>query len=242
MLNDTFVTYENIEQKQPVTDFSEIEQLNSELFNPYSDMNLQISGTSFAPKQGLYDSLLGQISQQVENQQTSQQVSSQQNIPTGDRRSYVKNWLMKNQGLSNEQASALTGVWWAESHLNPGIHEIGKENNPYAGKGIAQWTGRQRQKHAEDIYRQIYGKSKPIKEMSLDEQLNVAIAEFKERGTWQQFLNAKDIKTATDVVWRGYENGYNTLASHESMKKTYGKNYNKQWADRFRFAQEISRI
>jgi hypothetical protein len=49
---------------------------------------------------------------------------------------------MKNQGLSNEQASALTGVWWAESHLNPGIHEIGKENNPYAGKGIAQWTGR----------------------------------------------------------------------------------------------------
>lgn len=78
--------------------------------------------------------------------------------------------------------------------------------------------------------------------MSLDEQLNVAITEFKERGTWQQFLNAKDIKTATDVVWRGYENGYNTLASHESMKKTYGKNYNKQWTDRFRFAQEISRI
>lgn len=243
MLNNTFVTYENIEQQQPIIDFSEYGQLNPELLNPYSDINLQISGTSFAPKQGLYDSLLGTVSQKSETPQMEDvQTKATSNIPTGDRRSYVKSWLMKNQGLSNEQASALTGVWWAESHLNPGIHEIGKENNPYAGKGIAQWTGRQRQKHAEDIYKQIYGKSKPIKEMSLDEQLNVAIAEFKERGTWKQFLNAKDIKTATDVVWRGYENGYNTLASHELMKKTYGKNYNKQWADRFRFAQEISRI
>lgn len=237
MLNDQFVSYENVEQQQPVTDFSDIGQLNPELLNPYSDINLQISGTSFAPKQNLYDSLLGTV-----NKSSNETTTPDTVIPSGDRRSYVKNWLMKNQGLTNEQASALTGVWWAESRLDPSIHEIGKENNPNAGKGIAQWTGRSRQKHAEDIYKQIYGKSKPIKQMSLDEQLNVAVAEFKERGTWQQFINSKDIKTATDVVWRGYENGGNSLASHDLMKKTYGKAYNKQWSDRFRFAQEISKI
>ena len=239
MLNDQFVNYENVEQYQPQVDFSDIGQMNPELFNPYSDTNLQISGTSFAPKQSLYDSLLGTVNESSKETTTSDTVS---NIPSGDRRSYVKNWLMKNQGLTNEQASALTGVWWAESRLDPSIHEIGKENNPNAGKGIAQWTGRSRQKHAEDIYKQIYGKSKPIKQMSLDEQLNVAVAEFKERGTWQQFINSKDIKTATDIVWRGYENGGNSLASHDLMKKTYGKAYNKQWSDRFRFAQEISKI
>lgn len=239
MLNDQFVSYENVEQYQPTVDFSDIGQMNPELLNPYSDTSLQISGTSFAPKQNLYDSLLGTVNKPSDETTTSDTVS---NIPSGDRRSYVKNWLMKNQGLTNEQASALTGVWWAESRLDPSIHEIGKESNPNAGKGIAQWTGKSRQKHAEDIYKQIYGKSKSIKQMSLDEQLNVAVTEFKERGTWQQFVNSKDIKTATDIVWRGYENGGNSLASHDLMKKTYGKAYNKQWADRFRFAQEISKI
>lgn len=236
-----FVNWEEVDQEYPVIGETKgfDEGFDEELLNPYSDINLQISplSTSFVPKEGLYDSLLGTISQKTENTPSSSNISN-----TGDRRSYVKNWLMKNQGLTNEQASALTGVWWAESRLNPSIHEIGKENNPYAGKGIAQWTGKARQKHAEDIYKQIYGKSKSIKQMSLDEQLNVAVTEFKERGTWQQFLNSKDIKTATDVVWRGYENGGNNLASHDLMKKTYGSAYNKQWSDRFRFASEISKL
>ena len=237
MLNDKLVKFNNIESQNLNFILNLPEQLlDNTYINPYSNVSLQIPDGL-----GFLDTVLKQEDFDVSEEQNVKNESPINNIKKNVKK-YVKNWLMKNQGLSNEQASALTGVWWAESHLNPGIHEVGKENNPYAGKGIAQWTGRQRQKHAEDIYKQIYGKSKSIKEMSLDEQLNVAITEFKERGTWQQFLNAKDIKTATDVVWRGYENGYNTLASHESMKKTYGKNYNKQWTDRFRFAQEISRI
>lgn len=237
MLNDKLVKFDNVQAQNLNFILNLPEQLlDNTYINPYSNVSLQIPDGL-----GFLDTVLEQESFDVNEEQDIKKKDLTNNTKVNVKK-YVKNWLMKNQGLSNEQASALTGVWWAESHLNPGIHEIGKENNPYAGKGIAQWTGRQRQKHAEDIYKQIYGKSKPIKEMSLDEQLNVAIAEFKERGTWQQFLNAKDIKTATDVVWRGYENGYNTLASHELMKKTYGKNYNKQWADRFRFAQEISRI
>lgn len=241
MENDMFVSYTGVDQKLPLANFSDVD-LNDDLLNPYSDMNLGISSgqTSFA-NSNVYDNILGKLStpNKPSLESTGQQTTT---IPSGDRRNYVKRWLMQNEGLTNEQAAALTGVWWAESRLDPSIHEIGKEKNPYAGKGIAQWTGKQRQKHAEDIYRQIFGKSKSIKEMTLDEQLKVATTEFKERRTWQQFISSQDLKTATDIVWRGYENGGNSLASHDLMKKTYGNAYSKQWSDRFRYASEISKI
>ena len=232
------VSYDTIEQKLPV--FGEFDE---QIFNPYSDLNLGItpSMTSFAPKENLYDSLLKTPQQTTVIQTTSNNTKP---IQFGDRRQYVKNWLIQNEGLSNEQASALTGVWYAESRLDPSIHEIGKESNPYAGKGIAQWTGKQRQQHAEDIYKRINGKSKPIKQMSLDEQLKVAITEFKERtGNWNAFTNAKDLNTATDIVWRGYENGGNNkLATMNQMKQVYRSNADKQWRERIRFAQQISNI
>ena len=249
MLNDKFVKFNNVESEKNIEFILNLPEifLDNTYSNPYSDKSLGIPDGY-----GFIDNLLtmqenfeqSNFSHQTDlsNQNNLEETNTNSRSQKKDVRKYVKNWLMQNQGLTNEQASALTGVWWAESRLDPSIHEIGKENNPNAGKGIAQWTGKFRQKHAEDIYKQIYGKSKPIKQMSLDEQLNVAIAEFKERGTWQQFINAKDIKTATDIVWRGYENGGNSLASHELMKKTYGKAYNKQWSDRFRFAQEISKL
>lgn len=246
MSNNMFVGWENIEQKQPIFNIDELEYNN--LLKPYSNMNLGISSeqTSFIPT-NIYDTILGNLSTDTKYQ-TTQFNNTQQNtkVSASDRRKYVKSWLIKNEGLSNEQASALTGVWFAESRLDPSIHEIGKENNPYAGKGIAQWTGKARQKHIEDIYKRIYGKSKPIKQMSLDEQLKVAVEEFKERtGNWNNFKSSKDIKTATDIVWRGYENGGNNkLATMQQMNSAYRSPsiVQKQWQDRFRFANEISKI
>lgn len=235
--NNLFATYENIDQKLPVFD--------EDIFNQYSNQNLMIPEykTSFIPsnaKKSETDNAIIPTKVYKTNDQQKEKTLK----PDGDVRKYVKNWLIQNEGLTNEQASALTGVFYAESNLKPGIHEIGKENNEYAGKGIAQWTGKSRQKHVEDIYKQTYGKSKSIKNMSLDEQLTIAVKEFKERiGNWNKFLQAKDLKTATDIVWRGYENGGNNmLASMQQMQNTYKGNTQRQWNERFRLANEILNI
>lgn len=239
---NNFVKYQNINSEYPIFNFDE------QLFNPYSNLNLGIDENmySFVPKSNTVDSLLDSlvVPQKKSDSQEDIQEDSQTNTNPEDRRQYVKQWLIQNHGLSKEQASALTGVWYAESRLDPSIHEIGKESNPYAGKGIAQWTGKQRQQHAEDIYRKLYGKSKPIKQMTLDEQLNVAVTEFKERtGNWNAFMSSKDLNTATDIVWRGYENGgTNKLATMRQMKQIYKSNADKQWKDRLRFAQQINNM
>lgn len=248
MLNDNlFVTFDPV--KQPNIELPNLPTFDSQFFNPYSDFNLNIGKgqTSFDGNRSITNILDKFTIQNRTTQDTtvpSSVTSNSVSYNTRDTRAYVKNWLMKNHGLTNDQASALAGVWYAESRLNPSIHEIGKENNPFAGKGIAQWTGRQRQKHAEDIYKQLYGKSKEIKKMTLDEQLNVAISEFKERtGNWNRFINSKNIDEATDIVWRGYENGgNNALATMQQMNQVYKSRTQKQWNERIRFANEIKNM
>ena len=207
--------------KMDIPDFFEYTSIDPEIINPYSDLNLGIQ----------------QDMDEYQYDEQEQDVS----IDRSDTKKYIKSVLMQQYDLSNEQASALTGVWYAESNLKPHIHEIGKESNHYAGQGIVQWTGKQRQQHARDIYKRIYGKDKQIKQMTLDEQINVAVAEFKERtGNWQRFLNAKNLNEAVDIVWRGYENGgTNQLASMAQMRNVYRGNADKQLRDRLRFSREI---
>lgn len=216
-----------------------------EVLNPYSNSNLGYSSIENTTTQQPAIDKLTQYLKSLKIQEPSdlynydsspKTTTSQKNT-----RAYVKSTLIQKFNLSNEQASALTGVWYAESNLKPHIHEIGKESNPYAGQGIAQWTGKQRQQHARDIYKRIYGKDKQIKQMTLDEQINVAVAEFKERtGNWQRFLNAKNLNEAVDIVWRGYENGgTNQLASMAQMRNVYRGNTDKQLRDRLRFSREI---
>ena len=53
-------------------------------------------------------------------------------------------WSVDNWSCVDTLQGHTSAVWYAESRLDPSIHEIGKENNPYAGKGIAQWTGKSR--------------------------------------------------------------------------------------------------
>lgn len=151
---------------------------------------------------------------------------------------YVKNYLMENYGLDAIHASALAGVWYAESRLESSI-----KSKKDSGTGIAQWTG-SRHKEFDKFYRQVYGKSSPgIRNTSLEEQINVAIAEYKARkNNWQDFLNRQDLQGATDSVLRGYENGGRRLASIADINRIYTRNgsgsYNKLMADRLNYAKQ----
>ena len=155
-----------------------------------------------------------------------------------ERLKYVKNYLMQNYGLDAIHASALAGVWYAESRLEPSI-----KSKIDSGTGIAQWTG-SRHKEFDKFYRQVYGKTSPgIRNTSLEEQINVAIAEYKNRkNNWQDFLSRQDLQGATDSVLRGYENGGGRLASIADIDRIYTRNgsgsYTKLMADRLAYAKQ----
>lgn len=158
---------------------------------------------------------------------------------TGTQRlKYVKNYLMQNFGLDATHASALAGVWYAESNLNPGI-----KSKKDSGSGIAQWTG-SRHKKFDEFYRQVFGKSSPgILNTSLEEQIHVAIAEYKaRRNNWNDFLRRTDLQGATDSVLRGYENGGGKLASVSDIDRIYTRNgsgsYRKLMSDRLAYARQ----
>lgn len=151
---------------------------------------------------------------------------------------YVKNYLMQNFGLDATHASALAGVWYAESRLEPSI-----KSKKDSGTGIAQWTG-SRHKEFDKFYRQVFGRQSPgIRNTSLEEQIHVAIAEYKARtNNWNDFLRRTDLQGATDSVLRGYENGGGRLASISDIDRIYTRNgsgsYNKLMSDRLAFAQQ----
>lgn len=151
------------------------------------------------------------------------------------RMSYVKNYLMSNHGLDAIHASALTGVWYAESGLNPSI-----KSKRDTGQGIAQWTGSRHQSFNR-FYKQLFGRQSPgITNVGLDQQIDVAIAEYKSRSSnWRDFLNRNNLQDAVDSVLRGYENGGNGLASITDIDKNYkGNGYNRQMSVRLGYAQQ----
>ena len=148
---------------------------------------------------------------------------------------YVKNYLMSNHGLDAIHASALTGVWYAESGLNPSI-----KSKRDTGQGIAQWTGSRHQSFNR-FYKQLFGRQSPgILNVGLDQQIDVAIAEYKSRSSnWRDFLNRNNLQDAVDSVLRGYENGGSRLASITDIDKNYkGNGYNRQMSVRLGYAQQ----
>lgn len=176
------------------------------------------------------------------NESTTSQTVKQpvkQPVRQSNTSKYVKEYLMSNYGLDAVHASALVGVWQAESGLNPGI-----KSKKDSGSGIAQWTG-SRHKVFDQYYEKLFGKKSPgIVNTSLEEQIAVAIAEYKGRPkNWQDFLNRKDLQGATDSVLRGYENGgTNALASKAQIDQTYTNvgsgNYNSLMRDRLKYAEQ----
>lgn len=171
-----------------------------------------------------------------ESQAVSQPVK--QPVKTSNIDKYVKEYLMANYGLDAIHASALVGVWRAESGLNPGI-----KSKKDSGSGIAQWTG-SRHKVFEQYYEKLFNKKCPgITKTTLEEQIAVAIAEYQGRpNNWQDFLSRKNLREATDSVLRGYENGgTNALASIAQIDQIYTNvgsgNYNSLMKDRLNYAE-----
>ena len=158
---------------------------------------------------------------------------------TGKQRlNYVKNYLMYNYGLDDIHAAALAGVWFAESRLDPSI-----KSKRDSGTGIAQWTGPRHQKF-NMFYKQVFGRQSPgIRNVGLEQQIDVAIAEYKARkNNWRDFLNRNNLQGAVDSVLRGYENGGEKLASVSDIDRIYTKNgsgsYKKLMSDRLSYAKQ----
>lgn len=177
-----------------------------------------------------------QTESQAESQTVSQSVK--QPVKTSNIDKYVKEYLMANYGLDAIHASALVGVWRAESGLNPGI-----KSKKDSGSGIAQWTGVRHQTFKE-YYEKLFGRKCPgITNTTLEEQIAVAMAEYQGRpGNWKDFLSRKDLQGATDSVLRGYENGgTNKLASIAKINEIYTNNgsgtYKKLMRDRLNYAE-----
>lgn len=99
---------------------------------------------------------------------------------------YIMNRLMKDLGLTKEQAAGLVGNLMAESSLNPtAVNPNGK------ARGIAQWLGKRR-----DNFKKKYNKEP--NEASLEEQVDFLIDELKT--THSNFVNLAKSSKSNDVT------------------------------------------
>lgn len=99
---------------------------------------------------------------------------------------YIMNRLMKDLGLTKEQAAGLVGNLMAESSLNPtAVNPNGK------ARGIAQWLGKRR-----DNFKKKYNKEP--NEASLEDQVDFLIDELKT--THSNFVNLAKSSKSSDVT------------------------------------------
>lgn len=124
------------------------------------------------------------------------------------------------KGLTREQAGGFIGNFLAESQLNPQAINQEEKNAGLSGygRGIAQWSN-DRIKNFEKLY------NKKIEDSSLEEQLNFAWHEMEQRPVFLNALrNAKSSDEASELVYRGFENGgANALATPKQLQNVYGK-------------------
>lgn len=128
------------------------------------------------------------------------------------------------KGMSITGAAAIVGTLQAESNLDPTIHARIPGDT---GEGLAQWTGSRKNlfwstlESMEPGARKKYGS---IDKVPFERQLDVVLAERPD--VIKAIHSAKDLKTATDIMLRGYENGggnANNLATVGQMNNIYGK-------------------
>lgn len=143
-----------------------------------------------------------------------------------------------NKGLTPYQAAGFAGNFLSESELNPKATNNYEKKKGYKGygRGIAQWSNERIQQFEKYI-------GKPIEESSLEDQLNFVWHEVEQRPELlKQIKQAKDINQATDIVYRGYENGSaNALATPEQLTKIYGKAWSKLGYKPYNFKEELSK-
>lgn len=150
---------------------------------------------------------------------------------------------LKSKGMSDIGARAIVGTLYAESGMNPAIHAQMKGDT---GEGLAQWTGSRKKvfwKTLESIEPGAQRKYKQVVNVPLERQLDVVLAERPE--VMSAINNAKDLRTATDIMLRGFENGggrVNNMASKQQMDAIYGKwnnKYDNQMRVRLGFASDM---
>lgn len=142
-------------------------------------------------------------------------------VPTPEslqgRMALTMQYLM-SKGFSREAAAGVTGVFAAESGLRPGILNA-DEDAAYglsAGRGIAQWSNSRRQ----DYERYFAGKTPTLKQ-----EIDYFIEDLSKYVNLKD-LKTSDLKTAVDLMTRGYEAGSeSTLASDENLSQIYGAAY-----------------
>lgn len=135
--------------------------------NPAATVGVKADAQTLAIQQALIDSLTAgaiQLLQRVANAQTSQTPQAATAVPTaaklanssnpfssfegppssGNRASYIMQWLMRELGLTKEQAAGVVGNFKAEAgeDLAPNRNEGGLIGSPAGtgGYGLAQWT------------------------------------------------------------------------------------------------------
>lgn len=146
-------------------------------------------------------------------------ITENEPITGNDNVSKAFNFFM-SKGLTREQAGGFIGNFLAESQLNP--QAINKEEKSAGlsgyGRGIAQWSN-DRIKNFEKLY------NKKIEDSSLEEQLNFAWHEMEQRPVFLNALrNAKNSDEASELVYRGFENGgANALATPKQLQDVYSR-------------------
>jgi len=159
------------------------------------------------------------------------------NADTSTKASYkqIIDYFMNRLSLTKEQAAAIAGVFYAESGLKPDAVNKAEEKlygRQVAGGGIAQLTGGRNQSFRQ-WEKENKGRDVGPAEAGLDDQLEFIAYEMENRPVFLNMLrNTTDIEHATDIVFRGYENGSeNQLATREQMIDTYTKAWKKTYGD-----------
>ena len=136
------------------------------------------------------------------------------------------NKLIKEGKLSPIASAALTGVWWAESGLNPHITDraMKGKSKDVIGQGIAQWTW-SRVKDFGNWHREKYGQFAYPMDTDLNKQVEFALYDMGKRTKLMQVLrSSNNVQEVVDAVLRGYENGgFTDFASRQAIDRLYAR-------------------
>ena len=187
---------------------------------------------------------------QEESEENSEEVKSKSKSKTENKYSRMQNFISNknplntvmqyfiDKGFAAHQAAGFVGNFLAESELNPNAINQSEKKKGYKGygRGIAQWSN-ERVKEFENYI------GKRIEDSSLKEQLDFVWYEVQQRPELlKQLLQAKNAREATDIIYRGYENGSATgLATPEQLTKSYGDSWKHLGLQPYNFDSELSK-
>lgn len=139
---------------------------------------------------------------------------------------FIMNKLIKDGGLSPLASAAITGMFWAESGLDP--HIVDKtsldqeKEKSEVGQGISQWA-HGRVEEFRKWYKEEHGQDKCPIDSDLGSQIEFTLYEIGKRGKLMEILNSSnDIREVVDAILRGYEvGGVSSFSSIKEIDRLY---------------------